>query len=241
MARQPTADRRAPARAAGRLAPRPVLAQRVRIIGGHWRRRMLSFPSTEDLRPTPDRVRETVFNWLGQDMQGLRCLDLFAGSGALGFEAASRGAERVVMVEREPAILRALEATRGQLGEPPAGTVIEIVRADALRFLEGEARRSSGAAGGHDVVFLDPPFRLGLLPVLLARVEGCLAPGGWVYVEAPAASADGPGVLDALGNAAPWATIRQARAGAVEYRILARQADLQEDANPDSLALGDSL
>lgn len=203
MARQPTADRRAPARAAGRLAPRPVLAQRVRIIGGHWRRRMLSFPSIEDLRPTPDRVRETVFNWLGQDMHGLRCLDLFAGSGALGFEAASRGAERVVMVEREPAILRALEATRGQLGEPPAGTVIEIVRADALRFLEGEARRTSGAAGGHDVVFLDPPFRLGLLPVLLARVEGCLAPGGWVYVEAPAASADGPGVLDALGNAAP--------------------------------------
>lgn len=241
MGRQSTAGHHAPARGPRHPAPRPVLAQRVRIIGGHWRRRILSFPSSQDLRPTPDRVRETVFNWLGQDMQGLRCLDLFAGSGALGFEAASRGAERVVMVEQDPAIQRALEATRGQLGEPPAGTRIEIVRADALRFVEAEARRTDGAAHRHDVVFLDPPFRLGLLPVLLARVEGCLAPGGWVYVEAPAASADGPGVLDALGNAAPWSTIRQARAGAVEYRILARQADLQADANPDSLTIGDPV
>ena len=241
MARQLAADRRAPARSPQHAAPRPALAQRVRIIGGHWRRRMLSFPSVQDLRPTPDRVRETVFNWLGQDMQGLRCLDLFAGSGALGFEAASRGAERVVMVEQDPAILRALEATRGQLGEPPAGTRIEIVRADALRFVEAEVRRTGSAVQGHDVVFLDPPFRLGLLPALLARVEGCLAPGGWVYVEAPVASADRPGVLDALGNAAPWSTIRQARAGAVEYRILARQADLQADANPDSLAVGDPV
>ncbi|MFO0480518.1 MAG: 16S rRNA (guanine(966)-N(2))-methyltransferase RsmD [bacterium] len=240
MGRQSTAGR-APAHGPRHPAPRPVLAQRVRIIGGHWRRRMISFPSAQDLRPTPDRVRETVFNWLGQDMQGLRCLDLFAGSGALGFEAASRGAERVVMVEQDPAILRALETTRGQLGEPPAGTRIEIVRADALRFVESEARRTGGAAHGHDVVFLDPPFRVGLLPALLARVEGCLAPGGWVYVEAPAASADGPGVLDALGNAAPWCTIRQARAGAVEYRILARQADLQADANPDSLGAGDPV
>lgn len=233
MRNPPSAGRRAPPRAA---AGRPALAQRVRIIGGHWRRRMLSFPAADDLRPTPDRVRETVFNWLGQDMHGLRCLDLFAGSGALGFEAASRGAERVVMVEQDPAILRALEASRSQLGEPPAGTRIELVRADALRFLEREAQRGGGAAHGHDVVFLDPPFRLGLLPALLERVDGCLAPGGWVYVEAPAASTEGPGVLESLGSGAPWCTIRQARAGAVEYRMLARQADLQQDANPDTLA-----
>lgn len=242
MARRPSAaGRHAPAPSARRAGTRPALAQRVRIIGGHWRRRLLSFPSSADLRPTPDRVRETLFNWLGQDMQGLRCLDLFAGSGALGFEAASRGAARVVMVEHDPAIVRALEATRSQLGEPPAGTRIDIVRADALHFLEREAQRGCGAAVGHhvvghDVVFLDPPFRLDLMPALLARVDACLGPGGWVYVEAPAASVDGPGVLDSLGNGAPWATIRQARAGAVEYRILARQADLQDADNPDSLA-----
>jgi len=244
MRNPPSSGRRAPPHAAGvrpapgaaqRSAPRSVLAQRVRIIGGYWRRRMLSFPAADDLRPTPDRVRETVFNWLGQDMHGLRCLDLFAGSGALGFEAASRGAERVVMVEQDAAILRALEASRSQLGEPPAGTRIELVRADALRFLEREARRGSDPAHGHDVVFLDPPFRLGLLPALLERVDGCLAPGGWVYVEAPAASTEEPGVLESLCSSAPWCTIRQARAGAVEYRMLARRVDLQQDANPDTL------
>jgi 16S rRNA G966 N2-methylase RsmD len=99
-----------------------------------------------------------------------------------------------------------------------------------------EARRGSDPAHGHDVVFLDPPFRLGLLPALLERVDGCLAPGGWVYVEAPAVSTEGPGVLESLGSSGPWCTIRQARAGAVEYRMLARQADLQQDANPDTLA-----
>jgi 16S rRNA (guanine966-N2)-methyltransferase len=230
------ADRPPPRTPAAARAARRPLQQRVRIIGGHWRRRLLSFPAADDLRPTPDRVRETVFNWLGQDMQGLRCLDLFAGSGALGFEAASRGAERVVMVEQDARIGRALEATLGELGAPPAGTRIEIVKADANRFLEREARRIRGSGAGapddgYDVVFLDPPFRLRLLPALLPLVEGCLAPGGWIYVEAPAApGAPGtegePGVFEALGEGDPWTTIRQARAGAVEYRMLARRADL---------------
>jgi 16S rRNA (guanine966-N2)-methyltransferase len=223
--------------------PRHGFTQRVRIIGGHWRRRLLTFPAADDLRPTPDRVRETVFNWLGQDLRGLHCLDLFAGSGALGFEAASRGAQRVVMVEQDARIGRALEACRSALGVPPEGSRIEIVKADALRFLDREARHPTRDGtrtpdGRFDVVFLDPPFRLGLLPTLLPRVDACLAPGGWVYVEAPAAVSGATGALEVLGSTAPWATIRQARAGAVEYRMLARQADLQQDANGDSLAAG---
>lgn len=237
MTSRPTARR-----ASGNApSPRRALAQRVRIIGGQWRRRLLTFPAADDLRPTPDRVRETVFNWLGQDLRGLRCLDLFAGSGALGFEAASRGAQRVVMVEQDARIGRALEACRSELGAPPEGTRIEIVKADALRFLDREARHpivdgSAAPGGSFDVVFLDPPFRLGLLPTLLPRVDACLAPGGWVYVEAPAPVSGTTGALEAIGSSTPWATIRQARAGAVEYRMLARRADLQQDANADSLA-----
>ena len=88
----------------------PAAKNQVRIIGGDWRSRLIAFPPRADLRPTPDRVRETLFNWLGQDLTGKCCLDLFAGSGALGFEAASRGARRVVMVERDPAAWRALQA-----------------------------------------------------------------------------------------------------------------------------------
>jgi 16S rRNA (guanine966-N2)-methyltransferase len=234
-------DRSPPGRPASARKPARPLQQRVRIIGGHWRRRLLSFPAIDDLRPTPDRVRETVFNWLGQDMHGLRCLDLFAGSGALGFEAASRGAERVVMVEQDARIGRALEACRSGLGDPPAGTRIEIVKADARRFLERDARRAAGAVqDGYDVVFLDPPFRLGLLPALLPLVEACLAPGGWIYVEAPAGLQGEAGVLEDIGSGDPWRTIRQARAGAVEYRMLARHADLRQDSEPDSLAAGDS-
>jgi hypothetical protein len=103
----------------------------VRIIGGEWRRRLLRFPDSPSLRPTPDRVRETLFNWLGNDLRGLSCLDLFAGSGALGFEAASRGAERVVLVDSSPKVLAALELNARTLGM--AGR-LEIVRSDAVRF-----------------------------------------------------------------------------------------------------------
>jgi 16S rRNA (guanine(966)-N(2))-methyltransferase RsmD len=216
-------------RAGVRSDARP--AQRVRIIGGHWRRRLISFPALDDLRPTPDRVRETLFNWLGQDLHGLACLDLFAGSGALGFEAASRGARRVVMVEQDLRAVRSLEASRDLLGSPPEGVQIEVVRADALAFLEREARRSRGA---FDIVFLDPPFRLGLLPRLLPLVDACLAPGGWVYVESPVMPASRP-PADAAGTPEDilardagdhrWTTLREARAGAVDYRLLGRAAD----------------
>lgn len=144
----------------------------VRIIGGQWRSRIVRFPSAPSLRPTPDRLRETLFNWLGQDLTGKVCLDLFAGSGALGFESASRGARAVVMVEQDAAILRALRATQTTLG----ASQVEIYRADAFTFLKTEARR-------FDVVFLDPPFHLGWLPRLLPLLPKRLDPLARVYVE----------------------------------------------------------
>jgi 16S rRNA (guanine966-N2)-methyltransferase len=147
-------------------------ANRVRIIGGRYRRRLLDFPGGAGLRPTPDRVRETVFNWLGQDLPGWVCLDLFAGSGALGFEAASRGAARVVMIERERAALAALEKNRAAL----AADMVEVLRADAPSWL---ARCSEV----FDLVFVDPPFDSGLAETVLAEVARHLRAGGQVYVE----------------------------------------------------------
>ena len=145
----------------------------VRIIGGQWRSRIVRFPDAQSLRPTPDRLRETLFNWLGQDLTGKTCLDLFAGSGALGFEAASRGARQVVMVEQSAGVYRALRETQAMLS---AGQV-EIVRADAFGFLKTDVRR-------YDVIFLDPPFQLGWLPRLLPLLPVRLAPDARVYLEA---------------------------------------------------------
>lgn len=147
-------------------------ANRVRIIGGRFRRRLLDFPDGTGLRPTPDRVRETVFNWLGQDLPGWSCLDLFAGSGALGFEAASRGAGRVVMIERDPAAVRALEKNRSLLG----ADTVEIVRADAVAWLANHAAT-------FDLVFVDPPFDSGLSGPVLAELDMHLKSGGHAYVE----------------------------------------------------------
>ena len=159
------AKRAAPHRAHG-------VANRVRIIGGQYRRRLLDFPGGAGLRPTPDRVRETLFNWLGQDLPGWSCLDLFAGSGALGFEAASRGAARVVMIERERAALDALETNRAALG----ATQVDILRADALAWLANSRET-------FDLVFVDPPFDSGLAEALLADLARHLKSGGQAYVE----------------------------------------------------------
>jgi 16S rRNA (guanine966-N2)-methyltransferase len=172
---------------------------RVRIIGGQWRSRRIAFPERPGLRPTPDRVRETLFNWLGQDLAGLACLDLFAGSGALGFEAASRGAARVVMVENDRETLAALEASRRALG----ATRVEIVAADALDFL-------ARASGPYDAVFLDPPFRQNAVPEVLARLPRRLAGGARVYIEA----------AQAVEPSAPWRELRRRRAGQVSYQLL---------------------
>ena len=171
----------------------------MRVIGGKYRSRLIRVPSRPGLRPTPDRVRETLFNWLGQDLTGLACLDLFAGSGALGFEAASRGAARVVMGERDRAALAVLERSRAALG---AAQVV-IVGGDAEAFLARER-------GRFDVVFLDPPFRQNAVPAILERVGSRLEPGARVYVEA-----DAP--IDA---GAPWTELRRGKAGNVSYQLL---------------------
>ena len=177
----------------------------VRIIGGAWRSRLVEFPDSPDLRPTPDRVRETLFNWLGQDLSGRACLDLFAGSGALGFEALSRGAAAAVMVEKDPAALRALRENAEKLG----ARNLTVVRGDALEF----ARESRAR---FDVVFVDPPYRLGLQTAALALVRGLVTERGRVYVESAS-------VLDAPG----WTILKSARAGNVHFHLLAGGADDQ--------------
>jgi len=176
---------------------------KVRIIGGDLRRRMVSFPDEEGLRPTPDRVRETLFNWLGQDLGGRCCLDLFAGSGALGFEALSRGAARVVMVERSRRVCDALRRNAELL----AAKNLRLHCADALEFATVAA---ADAAARFDLVFLDPPFRSDLLAQLLPRVAALLRPGAQVYVESAAA----------FEPAGGWRIKRQGRAGQVHYTLV---------------------
>ena len=180
----------------------------IRIIGGDWKRSPLPVLDLDGLRPTPDRVRETLFNWLGQRLDGQRCLDLFAGSGALGFEAASRGATRVLMVERHARAAAQLRANQARL----SATTIEIVEADALRLA------ASLAPGSFDVVFLDPPFGEDLLGRALALAAPLVAVGGMLYVEAgePLDVAQ----TDALSG---WRVVRHGKAGAVHYHLLQRE------------------
>jgi 16S rRNA (guanine966-N2)-methyltransferase len=176
-------------------------AGKIRIIGGEYRGRRIAVPERRDLRPTPDRVRETLFNWLGQTLEERSCLDLFAGSGALGFEAASRGAARVVMVENDRAVFSSLKKTSELIGTRQ----VELVLADAFDYLERSGER-------FDVVFLDPPFRQNALPALLERLPPRLAPGALVYVEAA-----GPLELEEA-----WRELKRARAGQVSYQLLER-------------------
>ena len=181
---------------------------KVRIIGGAWRSRVITFPDSADLRPTPDRVRETVFNWLGQDLTGKTCLDLFAGSGAMGFEAASRGAKRVVMVDLNPGVCKALQASAHKL----EAKQIELVAMDALKFIASAAVLKFGQ---FDVVFLDPPFRLRLelLTKVLPLLSSQLAEGGLVYTESESSFDPGAG----------WLVWRSGRAGRVHYQLLTQQ------------------
>lgn len=172
---------------------------RVRIVGGHWGSRLIEVAAVPGLRPTPDRVRETLFNWLGQDLEGLACLDLFAGSGVLGFEAASRGAAEVLMVERDARALTALHKAAKTL----LAAQVEIVRGDAVKFLQTTSRR-------FDVVFLDPPYHQGWLERVAPWLERVLRPDGWLYVESEA-----PVVR--LGS---WRVHRQGQAGQVHFHLL---------------------
>ncbi|MCL2523573.1 MAG: 16S rRNA (guanine(966)-N(2))-methyltransferase RsmD [Betaproteobacteria bacterium] len=176
----------------------------VRIIGGSFRRRLLKFPDSEALRPTPDRVRETLFNWLGQTLDGQHCLDLFAGSGALGFEAASRGAARVVMVEKAPRVLAALRENHALLQKPPT---VEIIAGDALEY-------AASSQAKFDLVFLDPPYQSGWIGRLESVLPALLNADAAIYVEAEHEIAS-------LGD---WRTVRRGKAGEVHFHLLRRPA-----------------
>lgn len=151
---------------------RPGHANQVRIIGGAFRRRVLHFPDALGLRPTPDRVRETLFNWLEQDLTGMSCLDAFSGSGALGFEAASRNAANVVMLEFSRPVFNALKQNRDLL----KADRVNLIQADALAWMHACQQR-------FDVIFLDPPFASGLMDEALRLASMLLGPQGWIYVE----------------------------------------------------------
>ncbi|HEX7964291.1 MAG TPA: 16S rRNA (guanine(966)-N(2))-methyltransferase RsmD [Gammaproteobacteria bacterium] len=172
-----------------------------RIIAGQWRRRRLHFPDLPGIRPSPDRVRETLFNWLQGRVEGARCLDLFAGSGALGLEALSRGAAQVVFVDQERAAAAAIREHLALLGA--AGGTVE--HAEALVWLAREPVP-------FDLVFLDPPFDADLLPAVCARLaEGWLKPGACVYVEHAAEREVQP--------PEGWRVLRASRAGRVAYAL----------------------
>ena len=176
-------------------------AGKVRIIGGEWRGRRLAVAHGPGLRPTPDRVRETLFNWLAAIVPGARCLDLFAGTGALGFEALSRGACCAVLVEKNNQLARGLEKSRRTL----AGGRAQVINADALAWLEKKHEP-------FDVVFLDPPFHRDYVKKACALLtnRGHLAAAAYVYTETePGVSVQAPGLT----------ALKQARAGQVEYRL----------------------
>ncbi|GHT95303.1 hypothetical protein AGMMS49545_18030 [Betaproteobacteria bacterium] len=181
----------------------------VRIIAGAWRRQLIKFPDSVGLRPTPDRVRETLFNWLGQDLTGRACLDLFAGSGALGFEAASRGAARVVMVERDAKVMAALKENARRLKMP---TTVEFVATDALKY-------AVSCKTPFDVVFADPPYRQGWLARLEPALDTLLTPDGAFYAEA-----EFP--VETLGA---WTSARQGQAGQVYFHLLHSVQQEQEE------------
>ena len=178
----------------------------VRIIGGQWKRSKLPVADAPGLRPTPDRVRETLFNWLGQDLDGWRCLDVFAGSGALGFEAASRGAAEVVLVERDPGLVRSLRESQQRL----SASALRVEAADAFAFM----RRAAPAS--FELVFLDPPFDAQVFMPALTAAAPLAVDGGFVYLEADRAF-DDPAIAP-LG----LRVHRHSRAGAVHFHLLQR-------------------
>lgn len=174
----------------------------VRIIGGRWRGSKLPVGEVDGLRPTSDRVRETLFNWLMPVLPGARVLDLFAGSGALGLEATSRGAASAVLVERDPKLAASLQATTQRL---PGGEVVKVSQADALVWLPAQPRAS------FDIAFVDPPFASGQWAPVLAALLPVLDKQAWLYVEAPLAE---PIVLPS-----DWTLHREGRTREVRYAL----------------------
>lgn len=181
-------------------------AGEVRIIGGVWKRSKLPVADKPGLRPTPDRVRETLFNWLGQDLTGWRCVDAFAGTGALGFEAASRGAKAVTLVEQDAALIARLK----QLKEHFQAAAVQVQRGDGVAALK------AWPAASADLVFLDPPFDADLFDAALQAAARAVAPGGYVYLEAPRAW--GEEQLAPLG----LTLHRHLKAGSVHAHLLRR-------------------
>ncbi|WP_310348579.1 16S rRNA (guanine(966)-N(2))-methyltransferase RsmD [Pelomonas aquatica] len=200
--RRAAPGRPASPRGGGTGTPAARAPGEIRIIGGQWKRSKLPVLDLPGLRPTSDRVRETLFNWLGQTLTGWRVLDAFAGSGALGFEAASRGAEAVVMIEREAALVDGLRASQKRL----QATAITVHRANALNWMTACTDR-------FDLIFLDPPFADDLFDRALAAAVPLLTDGGLIYVESPAEIPPPAGLIG-------W---RQGRAGAVHYQLLRRE------------------
>lgn len=195
-----------PPRSPARTQPRtPVATGKVRLIGGRWRGTRLEVPDLPGLRPTSDRVRETLFNWLMPMLPGAQVLDLFAGSGALGLEAVSRGAAGAVLVERDPALADGLRATAARL---PGGDAVSVVQADALGWLATQPEAS------FDLAFIDPPFAAGLWEQVLPQVAARLRPAGWMYVEAP-------NEVD-IAPPSPWRLHREGRTREVRYALYRR-------------------
>jgi 16S rRNA (guanine966-N2)-methyltransferase len=178
----------------------------IRIIGGLYKRSKLAVPNIPGLRPTPDRVRETLFNWLGQDLNGWRCLDAYAGTGALGFEAASRGAAQVLMVENNAALVAALTATKTKLG----AAHVQIQRGDALAALRAQS------AGSMDLIFIDPPFDSSDFSKIIEANVSVISSSGAIYLEAPRTWTDAE--LEPMG----LRVAKSGKAGAVHYHLLVK-------------------
>jgi 16S rRNA (guanine(966)-N(2))-methyltransferase RsmD len=187
-------------------AKKATLPGEIRIIGGLWKRSKLPVPTQPGLRPTPDRVRETLFNWLGADVQGAHCLDAFAGTGALGFEAASRGATQVRLVEQDSALVAQLQRMQAQF----KADMVEVVRGDGLAALK------SAQAQSLDFIFLDPPFEATWFEAAVTAATKALKPEGSLYLEAPTAWSEES--LTSLG----LHLHRYMKAGAVHAHLLRR-------------------
>ena len=216
--------------------PQPAGQNSVRIIGGSWRGRRVHFPDSPGLRPTPDRVRETLFNWLQHSIAGARCLDLFAGSGALGLEALSRGARETVFVEQAfaPAHMLADELKRlyggraasGPGGMGGSGGMARTTDGAGGRIVQMSAERFLAAPGGapFDVIFLDPPFGLDTLPeyVRLIDAGGWVTRGGWVYLESPRSA--GPPAIPSQ-----WELVKSKSAGEVGYHLARANVEIHHE------------
>jgi 16S rRNA (guanine966-N2)-methyltransferase len=188
--------------------PRPGNSNQLRIIGGQWRGRKLRFAEGRGLRPTPDRVRETLFNWLMPYLPGARCLDLFTGSGALAFEALSRGAAQVVMVDNNARVIAQLRENLSLLENPDA----QLIQADGIKWLKQDATFT------FNIVFLDPPYADKVLPECLSLLEegNWLTSEAWIYIELPSKEE-----LPALPD--NWQWHRNKQAGQVGYHLAHRQ------------------